>query len=91
MRKCVAKHRLHKTILIKADPAPIVLTSEVNLLSFQRDLKTVVTGEFFRNTASGIRITSNSMADYKAIQNLLSHILHQRRQSGKSYYQALAQ
>jgi hypothetical protein len=31
-----------------------------------------MTGEFFRNTASGTRITTKSMTDYKPIQNLLS-------------------
>jgi hypothetical protein len=51
---------------------PRVLTSEVNLLSLQKDLKAVATGEFFHNTASGTRITTKSMADYKIIQNLLS-------------------
>jgi hypothetical protein len=35
-------------------------------------LKAVVTREFFRNTASGTRITTKSMADCKTIQNLLS-------------------
>jgi hypothetical protein len=59
--------------LEKGRPPPIVLTSEVNLLSLQKDLKAVVTGEFFmRNIASGPRITTKSMADYKTIQNLLS-------------------
>jgi hypothetical protein len=59
--------------LEKGRPPPIVLTSEVTLLSLQKDLKAVVTGEFFfRNTASGTRITTKSMAGYKVIQNLLS-------------------
>jgi hypothetical protein len=31
-----------------------------------------MTGEFFRNFASGTRIITKSMADYKATQNLLS-------------------
>jgi hypothetical protein len=53
-------------------PHPIVLTSEVNILSLQKDLKAVVTGEFFRNIGSGTRITTKSMADYKTIQNVLS-------------------
>jgi hypothetical protein len=57
--------------LEKGRPPPIVLTTEVNLPSLQKDLKAVVTGEFFfRNTASGTRITTKSMADYKTIQNL---------------------
>jgi hypothetical protein len=57
----------------KGRPPPLVLSSEANILSLQKDLKTVVTGEFFfRNTASGTRITTKSMADYKATQNLLS-------------------
>jgi hypothetical protein len=53
-------------------PPPIVLASEVNFLTLQRVLKAVVTGEFFRNTASGTPITTKSMADYKTTQNLLS-------------------
>jgi hypothetical protein len=56
--------------LEKGRPTPIVLTSEI--ISFQKDLKAVVTGEFFRNTASGTRITTKIMADYKTIQNVLS-------------------
>jgi hypothetical protein len=53
-------------------PPPIVLTSEVNLLSLKKDLKAAVNEEFFRNTASGTRITTKSMADYKTTQNILS-------------------
>jgi hypothetical protein len=34
-------------------------------------LKLIVTGKFFRNTASGTRITTKRMVDYKATQNLL--------------------
>jgi hypothetical protein len=42
-------------------PHPIVLTSEANLLSHQKNLRTVVNGEFFfRNTASRIRITTKT-------------------------------
>jgi hypothetical protein len=44
----------------KGRPTPIVLTSEANILSLQKDLKTAVTGEFFRNTASGTRITTKT-------------------------------
>jgi hypothetical protein len=53
-------------------PPPIVLTSEVYLLSLQKDFKAVVTGKFFRNTTSGTRITTESVSDYKAVQNHLS-------------------
>jgi hypothetical protein len=50
----------------KVDRPPIVLTSEVNLISLQKDLKAVMTGKFFfRNSASGIRIITKSTADYK--------------------------
>ncbi|PNF27753.1 hypothetical protein B7P43_G12787, partial [Cryptotermes secundus] len=57
----------------KGRPPPIILTSEVNLLSLQKEMKVVVTGEFFFwNTASSIRITTKNMADYKATQNLLN-------------------
>jgi hypothetical protein len=60
----------------KGRPSPTVLTSVVNLLNLQMDLKTVVTWEFFRNTASGTRFTNKSLAHYKAIQNLLSQKGH---------------
>jgi acyl-CoA synthetase (NDP forming) len=59
--------------LSKADDPPIIVTSQVNILSLQEDLNAVVTWEFFfLNTASGNRITTKSMAGYKTIQNLLS-------------------
>jgi hypothetical protein len=42
----------------KGRPSPIVLISEANLISHHRELKSVVTGEFFfRNTATRTRIT----------------------------------
>jgi hypothetical protein len=58
--------------LDKGRPPLIVLTSEASLLRLQKGLKAVVTREFFRNTASSTRITAKSMADYKAIHNLLN-------------------
>jgi hypothetical protein len=59
--------------LDKGRPPPIILTFEVNLPSLQKDLEALVTGEFFCwNTASGTRIITESMADYKALQNFLS-------------------
>jgi hypothetical protein len=59
--------------LDKGRPIPIFLTSEVNCLSLQKDLKAAVTLEFFfRTTVSGTRVTIEIMADYKVIQNLSS-------------------
>jgi hypothetical protein len=58
--------------LEKGRPPPIFRTSEVNLLSLQKDLKAFVTGEFYRNTTSDTRITTKSVADYKAVRNHLS-------------------
>jgi hypothetical protein len=50
--------------LDKGRPTPIVLTFEVKIVSLQKDLKAVATGEFFCwNTASGTRTTTKSMAD----------------------------
>jgi hypothetical protein len=60
--------------LDKVRPPPIVFTSEANLISLQKELKSVVSREFFfRNTATGTRITTKNLADYKAIQTLLSN------------------
>jgi hypothetical protein len=65
--------RSSKDNLDKGRPPPIVLTSEANLLGLQKELKTLVTGEFFRNTASGTRITARNMTENKAIQNFVTH------------------
>jgi hypothetical protein len=57
----------------KGRPHLLVLTSDANLISLQRELKSVVSGEFlFRNTATGTRITTKSMVDYNATQKLLT-------------------
>jgi hypothetical protein len=55
-------------------PPPIIPTSEANLINLQRQIKSVVRGEFFffRNTANGTRITTKSMVDYNAIQKFLN-------------------
>jgi hypothetical protein len=56
----------------KGRPPPFVLTSEANLrvCSLQRELQSVVSGEFFfRNTATRNRITAKSVVDYTAIKN----------------------
>jgi hypothetical protein len=58
--------------LDKGRQTHIVLISEVNFLSLQKELNVVVTEKFSRNTASGAMIITKSMADYKAIQNVLS-------------------
>jgi hypothetical protein len=45
----------------------IILSSEANLIHLQRELKSVVSGEFFWNTATGTRITTRSVVDFNAI------------------------
>jgi hypothetical protein len=61
-----------KKFLHKGGPSSIVPASEANLRSLQKELKVVVIGEFFQNIASGNRITTKSMADCRAIQNLVT-------------------
>jgi hypothetical protein len=82
----------------KGRPPPIVLTSEANPLSLHKDLKTVVTGEFFRNTASGTRITTKNHGRLqshaepaKPEKSSSSYILHQGRQTSKSCHQAFTE
>jgi hypothetical protein len=53
---------------MKVRATPIVLTTQANLIILQRELKSAVSGEFFRNTATGTRITTRSTVDYNAIQ-----------------------
>jgi hypothetical protein len=57
----------------KGRSAPIVLISEANLISLQREQKCIVSGElFFWSTATGTRIATESMVDYNAIQKFLT-------------------
>jgi hypothetical protein len=52
---------------------PIILTSAINLIQLQRQLKGLVKGSFeFRNTRNGTRIITKEMADYSAIKEYLS-------------------
>jgi len=53
-------------------PPPIVLTSKINLIAVQKEIKLIVTGSFeFRNTRTGTKIMSKEMADYSAIRQYL--------------------
>jgi hypothetical protein len=55
-------------------PPPIILlTSAINLIQLQKQLKGLVTGSFeFRNTKNGTRIVTKEMADYSAIKEYLN-------------------
>jgi hypothetical protein len=54
-------------------PPPIAPTSEANLINRKRELKNVVSGEyFFRNTVTETRITTENIVDYNAIQKFLT-------------------
>jgi hypothetical protein len=53
-------------------PPPIMLTSIINLMQLQRQIKGFVTGNFeFRNTRSETRIVMKEMADFSAIKTNL--------------------
>jgi hypothetical protein len=47
--------------LDKDRPSPILLISEETLISFQTELKIIVTGEFFRKPAAGTRIATSHL------------------------------
>jgi len=56
----------------KDRPPPIIITSQVNLLKFQKEIKAITKGSFeLRNTKHGTRAISREMADYLAIKNQL--------------------
>jgi hypothetical protein len=51
-------------------PPPIVLTSQVNLIQFQEQLKGLLKGDFeFRNTRNGTRVVTKEMVDFSAIRS----------------------
>ncbi|XP_023725873.1 uncharacterized protein LOC111874531 [Cryptotermes secundus] len=55
-------------------PPPIIITTTVNLIHLQKQLKNVVSGDFeFRNTKSGTRVITKSMADFEAVKSYLSN------------------
>jgi hypothetical protein len=55
---------------VSGRPPPIVLTSAVNLIHLQKELKGIVKGSFeFRSTRNGTRVVTREMADYSAIKD----------------------
>jgi len=51
---------------------PVIITTSINLLKFQRELKSLMKGTFeFRTTRDGIMTVTKDMADYSA---LMRHI-----------------
>jgi hypothetical protein len=82
--------------LEKSRPSHIVLTSEVNFLSLQKDLKAVVTREFLKeycirypdHNQKYVRL-QNHIELFKSGRFPILYFLHQRRQTGKSCYRHL--
>jgi hypothetical protein len=53
-------------------PPPIILTSTINLIQLQRQLKNVAKGDFeFRNTKNGTRVIK-SITDFEAVKSFFS-------------------
>jgi hypothetical protein len=51
-------------------PPPIILTSAVNLIQLQKQLKGVISEDFkFRSTRNGTRVTTRSMADFQSVKS----------------------
>jgi hypothetical protein len=54
-------------------PSPVVLTTIVNLIQLQKQLKGVTKDNFeFRNTRNGTRVFTKDMVDYQAVKNFLN-------------------
>jgi hypothetical protein len=64
-------------------PPPIVLTSKINLIALQKDIKEIVRGSFeFINTRTGTKVMSKEMEDYSGIRhtwNLKQLVYYRRR------------
>jgi hypothetical protein len=53
-------------------PSPIILTSAVNLIQLQKQLKNVMKDDFeFRSTRNGTRVVTRGMVDF---QTMKSHL-----------------
>jgi hypothetical protein len=52
-------------------PPPIILTSVVNLIHLQKQLKSVVNDSFeFRTIRNGTRVVTRSLADFHSVKSL---------------------
>lgn len=55
----------------QVDRPQIILTSAVNLIQLQKQLKNVVEGNFeFRSTRNGTRVITKSLADFQSVKSL---------------------
>jgi hypothetical protein len=55
-------------------PPPIVLTSAVNLIKTEKDIRSKVKGDFhLKTTWNGVRVVTREMADYVAIKRHFDH------------------
>jgi uncharacterized protein with WD repeat len=55
-------------------PPPIILTSSTNLIQLQKQLKSVVKGDFeFRSTRNGTRVVTKGMADFEAVKSYFTN------------------
>jgi hypothetical protein len=53
----------------RSRPPPIILTSAINLIQLQKQLKGFVKGSFeFQNTRNGTRVVTKEMAEFSAIK-----------------------
>jgi hypothetical protein len=53
-------------------PFPMILTSPVNIISFQQDMKPIVQYKFsLRTTGTGIRIVNHLMAGWAMVINII--------------------
>jgi hypothetical protein len=56
----------------KETPPPIIITTQINLLRFQGEIKAIAKGSFeLRNTKNGTRVITKEMANYLAIKSQL--------------------
>jgi hypothetical protein len=54
-------------------PPPIILTSAINLLHLQKQIRSIVQGSFeFRTTKTGTRVVTKEMADVSAMKTLFT-------------------
>jgi hypothetical protein len=55
-------------------PPPIILTSSTNLIQLQKQLKSVVKGDFdFRSTRNGTIVVTKGMADFEAVKSYFTN------------------
>jgi len=73
----IGDERRKETLKGTGRPPPIIVTTNINLIKVQNEIKIKPKGDFaFRSTRNGFRISTKTMEDYLILKNISTEIKH---------------